>query len=495
MKNKIRFRLLLYFSGSLLAFSLIIGLVFFSLFSRHNMDFHKIELAKRSERIAGSLAGLWSEGAEQRQGQGHGHNHEMMGKNMGYGAYLRFIDDIAMSDVWIVDRSLEQIVRTHGKTSLAYKDLPPGAEKVILQAMDGQPTFSESFGTFIGMPSITVATPIVLPGGEVAGVVLLHENIENIRGVTKNGLTVLLLSMGVAIVVSFFIAGALSGHFTKPLGKMKTAALKISSGDYTATTGVMQDDEIGELAVALDEMAAKLDTASQESAKLEKLRKDFVANISHELRTPVTVIRGSLEALCEGVVSKPGMVEDYHRQMLSESIYLERLVSDLLSLARLQNPDFAIDMEDVDLKEIVTDALRGMKRLAGPKNIELSLGVSGDDFTVHGDYGRLRQLLVIVLDNAIKFSPLDSTVHLDMKQTAEGLTLSIRDEGRGIPPDELPYIFERFHKQRSEGDKSGTGLGLAIAKEIAARHKITIEVQSQPGQGTVFTLFFPKNTR
>ena len=487
MKNKIRFRLLLYFSGSLLVFSLIIGFIFFALFSRYNMDVYKTELGNRAARIAGSLAGFWSGSAE--KGQEHG----MKGHGMGYGAYLRFLDDIAMTDVWVVDRNLAQITRGHGQSILAYKDLPPEAEDVMAAAMDGKTTFSENFGSFLGTPSITVATQIALPNGEIAGVVLLHEQLENIRGTTKSGLAILLLSMGAAIVISFFIASALAERFTKPLGKMKTAALKISGGDYTAATGVAQDDEIGELAIAFDDMAVKLDAAARESSRLENLRRDFIANISHELRTPVTVIRGSLEALCDGVVSKPDMVNEYHRQMLSESVFMERLVSDLLDLARLQNPDLAMEMKEVNLKEIAEDALRSMERFARPKKLALRLNVEGGNFTIHGDYGRLRQMLVIVLDNAIKFSPAGSAAHLDLTHTTAGITLRIRDEGCGIPPDELPYIFKRFHKQRTEENKSGTGLGLAIAKQIADRHGISIKVQSEPGQGTEF-LFYTIST-
>lgn len=254
--------------------------------------------------------------------QGHG----AIGQGTGYGAYLRFLDDIAMTEIWVVDRNLEQIMRGHGKGSLAYNDLPPGAEDVIKVAMAGKITFSESFGSFLGEPSITVAAPIMVPDGGIAGTVLLHEQIENIRGATESGLIILLFSMVTAIVLSFFIAGVLAGRFTKPLSKMKIADIKISGGDYAAKTDVSQSDEIGELATALDDMAVKLDAASRESVKLEKLRRDFVANISHELRTPVTVIRGSLEALCDGVVSEPQMVADYHRQMLLESVYLERSI-------------------------------------------------------------------------------------------------------------------------------------------------------------------------
>ncbi|MPN49112.1 Signal transduction histidine-protein kinase BaeS [bioreactor metagenome] len=127
---------------------------------------------------------------------------------------------------------------------------------------------------------------------------------------------------------------AFSFGFTKPLNRMKQTALLLAKGDYTAKTDIHQKDEIGELALNLDVLSDRLDAETRESEKLHQLRRDFVANISHELRTPVTVLRGSLEALCEEVVSDPEQVKNYHRQMLKESIYLQRLVNDLLDLSR-----------------------------------------------------------------------------------------------------------------------------------------------------------------
>lgn len=485
MKSKIRWRLLLYFSGSFLIFSLIIGLVFSTLFFRHNMEIHKTELENRSARIATSLGELMVKDPGRGQGQGQGHG--MMG-HMGYGAYLRFIDDIAMTDVWIVDRNLALITRGHGQTDLAYDDLPPGAEATIATALAGQSAFSESFGALLGAPSITVATPITVTGGQVVGVVLMHERTGNIRGATLNGLFMLLLGIGVAILISFFVAGTLAARFTKPLDKMKAAALKISGGDYTVRTSVSQDDEIGALAEALDEMAAKLDAASRESARLDQLRRDFVANISHELRTPVTVIRGSLEALCDKVVTKPDQVDNYHRQMLSESIHLERLVSDLIDLARLQNPDLAMDMDQVDLKEIVADTVRSMRRVAAEKQVQVNFTYSRHVFTAWGDYSRLRQMVLILLDNAVKFSPVGGTVQVALSGSGSITTLSVTDEGPGIAPEDLPYIFERFYKQRSEANKTGTGLGLAIAKQIADKHGAVLEARNRPDTGSRFTV-------
>ncbi|MEA5136164.1 MAG: HAMP domain-containing sensor histidine kinase [Candidatus Fimivivens sp.] len=491
MKNKIRLRLTLYFGASFLLFSTIIGVIFFFLFSFYSANVHKAELEKRATNIAATMAGY----SQSSMGHGQGMSGQSMsgqGMMMGYGAYLRFIEDIAMSDVWLVDSNMAQITRGHEQASLNYQDLPLGAEEVIKEAFAGQTSFSENFSPLLDTPTITVATPIILNNGTIAGVVLLHSQVDDIANATKSGLLILLFSIAIAIAISFFVAGLLSNRFTMPLYRMKTAAAKISGGDYSAKTGVVQNDEVGELATALDDMASKLAAASLESAKLDQLRRDFVANISHELRTPITVLRGSLEALCEGVVTNPTMVDDYHRHMLSESIHMQRLVSDLLDLARLQSPDLAIEKQSVDLKALTDDVARNIRHVAQGKNVSVHFPCSDERFVVFGDYGRLRQLILILLDNAVKFSPESGVVEVNLSSSQSEVTLSVCDEGPGIEEKDLPYIFERFYKQRSEQNKSGTGLGLAIAKQIAERHNAIIKAKNRPSHGAEFILTIQK---
>ncbi|WP_180946880.1 sensor histidine kinase [Peptostreptococcus faecalis] len=452
------------------------------------MDTHKSELKNRAVHIAESMGEFWNGNNVSQGNPQRGQGHNKSGQSTGYGAYLRFLDDITVSDIWIVDKNLNQITRGHGKSTLSYSDLPSGADDSIKNAMKGNITFSENFGTYLGSPSITVAVPITLQSGEIYGVVLMHEQIENIHSVTKNSLAILLISIGVGAFISVLIAGILARKFTKPLSKMKSAAVKISDGDYKVRSGVVQNDEIGELAKTFDNMAMKLDVASKERDKLENIRRDFVANISHELRTPVTVIRGSLEALCDGVVSDPEMVEEYHNQMFSESLHLDRLVSDLLDLSRLQNPDFTMNMCEVDFKEISEDAVRSTRRIASEKNVEILFSHSGNNFSVFADYNRLRQILLIFLDNAVKFSPKDGTIEVLLNSNQDTIKLSVIDGGPGIAVDDLPYIFDRFYKQRLEENKSGTGLGLAIAKQISDRHGAIIKAKNNKNKGSQFSL-------
>ena len=268
---------------------------------------------------------------------------------------------------------------------------------------------------------------------------------------------------------------------------MKEVALQLSNGNYSAKCDVNQNDEIGELADTINLLASRLEEASKESGKLEKLRRDFVANISHELRTPITVIRGSLEALYDKVVTDPDKVEEYYIQILNESKFLERLVNDLLDLSKLQNMEFIIDKSEININDLISDVLRSANHLADKKNIEIRTDSIEDSIKIQGDYGRLRQMFWILIDNAIKFSPQDSIIEILVTKEK----ISFLDHGNGIDVRHLPYIFDRFYKTSGEENKSGTGLGLAIAKQIAERHSIQLTAENNPEGGAQFICKLP----
>ena len=169
---------------------------------------------------------------------------------------------------------------------------------------------------------------------------------------------------------------------------------------------------------------------------------------------------------------------------------MERLVGDLLTLSKMQNPNFRIEKELVSLTQILEDAVGGVGAIAADKGISISpSGQFDEPCMVMGDYGRLRQMFMVVFDNALKFSPEGSTIHVDVK-CAGGVEVTIRDEGVGIAPEELPNIFEKFYKSRLLENEKGSGLGLAIAKYICEKHNGTVRVESELGKGTAFTFVF-----
>ena len=478
MKSKIALKLALYFSAVLLLFAFIIGAIFITLFRAQTIKEHKNDLEARAASIAVALADYMGNTSSGSKG--------MMGGMSGYGAYLRFIDDIAMADVWIVDENLNLITSSPmSGEEYNYADLPEDADQVVKEVFNGNTTFSEGFSSLLNAPTLTVGTPITIDS-QIVGAVLLHSPVVGIDDAMFRGIGILAVSVSAALILSAILSVFFALVFTKPLNKIKNMALVLADGDYTVQTDVRQKDEIGELAGAIDTLSGKLLLAKKESDNLDKLRRDFVANISHELKTPVTVIRGSLEALCDGVVTEPEKVKDYHRQMLSESLSLQRLVNDLLDLSKLQSSDFVIEMQELNLCDILSDVARSASHLAQDKKIEIQQEYDTKSLLVLGDYGRLRQMLFIILDNAVKFSPLGSKIDISLKAR----TVSIIDHGKGILEDDLPYIFDRFYKVRSEENKSGSGLGLAIAKQIADRHGVEVSVSSQLEIGTEFKLKF-----
>lgn len=510
MKNKIALKLTLYFSLSLLLFSLIIGSVFMTLFKNQTVQLHKVDMEKRATSIAGTLSTLISNSnaaatqgneaggtngmnsANRMGGMMHGMGMGGMGGMMygmgGYSSYLQFLDEIAMADVWLVDETLQLMTIGHmTNRQINYADLPADADQVVKEVFQGNTTFSEGFSSLLNTPTLTVGAPIKA-GEKVVGALLLHSPIQGTKEALQQGAGILAMSITVALLLSLLLSIVLAYTFTKPLNRMKNSTLQLAKGDYLAKTGVQQEDEIGELASAIDILRERLESASHESDRLEQQRRDFIANISHELRTPVTVIRGSLEALCDEVITEPDQIKAYHQQMLKESIFLQHLVNDLMDLTRLQNPDFKIEMENIGLGDLLRDVLRSAQNIARGKGIQLKADIAQQASlgSIQGDYVRLRQMFLIILDNAIKFSPPEEEVWI----TFANNTVTIRDKGPGIRPENLPHIFDRFYKSSAVENKTGTGLGLAIAKQIAHRHRIQITVDSQPGQGAQFSFHF-----
>jgi signal transduction histidine kinase len=496
MKNKIALRLTLYFSMALLLFAILIGGLFMMLFRANTIEMYKADLEKRATVITSTLSEYMSSNpsttvASQNNKGGAAGSGVFMGSAGasgsiyygGYGAYLRFIDEIAMADVWIVDENLNLITSSQNENQqYNYVELPENADAVVKEVFQGKTNFSEGFGSLLNAPTLTIGMPIITDG-KIVGALLLHSPIEGMNGAISQGIKILLISLSVALIISLILSFMLASSFTKPLKKMRGSTVRLADGDFSAKTNVSQDDEIGELASAIDILSEKLNFANMESNRLDALRQDFITNISHELRTPVTVIRGSLEALNDKVITDPVQVELYHKQMLGESIFLQRLVNDLLDLSRLQNTDFNIEMHELSLCEILSDVARSGQQIANQKNIEIKLEKDSIDCNIIGDYDRLRQMFMIIIDNAIKFSPENNTV----KVTLKGNKVSISNNGHGIKPEDLSYIFDRFYKVKSEDNKNGTGLGLAISKQIADRHNIKIEVESTIDQATTFT--------
>ncbi len=474
MRRKMVWKLAACFAAVLVLFAAVLGGVYASAFRRHTVSVNREAMEAQAASVAETLASF-------EKGAGTGR-----GRRGGYGAYLRFLNELAAGEIWIVDT--DQSLLAPGRDRMLRNSLPAGAEDIVERVLSGENAWGEGFSDMLDAPALTVGVPILLEGG-VSGAVLLHSPISGVNEAVEQALAILCAGAAAALALAGGAAVWLSWRFTVPLEQMRKTALQLAEGDYTAKTAVDQPDEIGQLARTIDRLAERLDAAEAQRAALDQLKQDFVANVSHELRTPVAVLRGSLEVLQDGTVSRREEVSAYYAQMLAESRHLERLVNDLLDLSRLQDVQFRLEAEEVNLCDVVRDAGRAIRQSARGKEISVSVLCPEEACLLAGDYGRVRQLLMILLDNAVKFSAPGGAVELALEREAGAFAVRVSDHGRGIPPEELPHIFDRFWRAGGGGNRSGTGLGLTIARQIAARHGAEISAESGGGE-TRFTVRF-----
>ena len=437
-----------------------------------------------------------------QQGQGKG-AQEKRGGVRGYrvktSRFLTWLSQLEPSELWLIDKKTGTVLTAANKT-VSVTDLPESLDPLLDRVLTGESVYSEDFGTLFGTPSMTVGLPVHDESGAVTWALFLHTSVAEATSGLTAAWQALLLSLVIALVIVVILAIVLSRRFIDPLKKLKLTTSKLADGDYRARTNLSMDGEIGQLGVEIDMLAERLQEAEDERRQIDTSRRKFLSEISHELRTPVTVIRGSLEALRDGVV-KESDVTGYYATMSASAASLDRLVSDLLELTRLDNPEFTLDMETVNLQDIAEDAVRQTRQIAKQKGVEIEYTAYGGTDDFYGDYGRLRQMLVNILNNAIKFSPSGSRVFVDYRvldaeniSQSPAVAINIRDEGVGMNEETIRHLFDRFYTTGKAGTDS-TGLGLSIAKSIADRHNVRIDVASREGEGSTFTLTFLTDDR
>ena len=600
-KGRIAFKLIAGFVVIVLISMLAIGILFIQMFQRYTFDSREQTMLTRARSIAEVIA----------------ENSQSIGQIRGFAVSMRFLDTMAEAKVWITDSKGNPSSVSgmgmgqnfgfgpgmgQGHTYNNSEPLPPEAENVIQEVLNGTESVSESFSSVYNEATLTVGVPIVNSDYQVIGSVLLHSPVTGITATLNKAVNILAISLLIALVLAIGLGVFFSLLFTRPLKAMNLTALEITRGNYTARTGVNRKDELGQLGNSLDLLASKLGyTINQlfqekgklkdiiasisegivafdmtlkpisvnsalseimnrphpylnedvekdlndleieaqitkvmeekkssqiskdwlgkklmftlspivdnlgmvtgsvalvqdisKSERLEQLRRDFVANVSHEFRTPLTVIRGSVEAMVDGTVANSEEIKRYHQRILSETRGLERLVEDLLELSRLQSGKITMNKEKLHIPNLLEDAVKSLRTIAEKKGVIIEYRSKEDIPPVLGDYDRLRQLFVIFLDNAVKYSPQNTKVSVETSLfEINTLSIIIRDQGYGIAADELTHIWDRFYKIDQSRRDRGTGLGLAIAKHLIELHDALVLVQSEPGKGTVIEIKLP----
>jgi len=344
---------------------------------------------------------------------------------------------------------------------------------------------------------VVVGVPIRLSNGKIDGIVVINSPVVAVNDFLRHIYWFIGLGALAGILLSFLVIQLLTRSLVRPLQSMQSTTGAMAKGDYSARVQVDSNDELGRLGSSINQLAEDLGQFMLESAKTEKLRRDFIANVSHELRTPLTIIRGYSEAIIDGTVDDQAQIDNFLQMVRDEAVRLERLIKSLLELSKLQTADAGYNFVSLDLAEILQHVGQMMLPLAQTKQITLRLELDENAPKIEGDRDRLVQLLLILTDNAVKYTPSGGAVTLSLAQTKTGvLRCSIQDTGVGIPAEDLPYIWERFYKvdKSHRPDDGGAGLGLAIARQIIDLHKATVKVVSELGSGSLIQLDFQTAT-
>ncbi len=290
------------------------------------------------------------------------------------------------------------------------------------------------------------------------------------------------LAGAVAGVVALLLAGLLVTQLTRPLSALSEAAQRIAQGDRSVSVPVGGRDELGALAVAFNHMSASLQAQ-------EAQRRALMADVAHELRTPLAGIQGTVEALQDGIFP---LTQENLAPIQEQTALLARLVEDLRTLANAEAGQIRLDPGPVDVAELAQRVAAMHHAGATARNVTVTLTAPATLPTLHADGQRLEQVLSNLLGNALRHTPAGGTVEVRLASTPQGLGIAVLDSGEGIPPEDLPLIFERFYRSdRSRSrETGGTGLGLAIARQLVTLHGGRIWAESPPPGASKGSGFF-----
>ena len=334
------------------------------------------------------------------------------------------------------------------------------------------------FGSF-NEEVISVICPII-SDYRTKGYVTIHVSMNDIEDEAVSILNISYVTFIVIFLLSLIILIFFTRLVYRPLRRITEGAEQYADGNFHYEVNVDSRDEMGYLAAALNYMSGKI-------ADAEDDQKKFIANVSHDFRSPLTSIKGYLEAMLDGTIP-PEMHEKYLGIVLNETERLTKLTNGLLSLNNLNTKGMHLDITDFDINDIARKVAETFEGTCRKKSIAIELVLMGDELLVHADKGRIEQILYNLTDNAVKFSHNDSVIKIETAEKKNKIYVSVKDNGIGIPPDEVSLVFNRFYKSDSSRgkDKKGTGLGLSIVKEILTAHGENINVISTPGEGSEF---------
>lgn len=497
--NSLFFIMFRNYSFIIVSFALLTGLIFLQLYSKAAIEANEDQLIKQATAISNRVAQFLADD-----------------DYINYPSFLEVLEELETSDIWIISNPINPMKDKYTNINLSSDDKNEFAS-LLEEVFSGTTVSMHRFSDTYGENYVFGAAPIKTGGGIVVGAVLVNQVAAAQKLVVSRSFTIIIISTFIALLISLVLALLLTRQLSRPISEMRHTALLLADENYEAKTGITDEGEIGELAGAIDVLSDRLKRAAEYRASLDQMRHDFFANVSHELRTPITVVRAYTESLFDGIVQDEATRLQYYESILTECKSMQRLVGDLLALSKLQNPDFVVEKEPLNLVQVFDDVLESGLTIAKEKNIDIRFDCPSSVYLMYGDYDRIRQMFMIIIDNAIKFSEEEGIVSISIKEkeglpvlgkgaspfdaeirlgtdvyvlAGKKLEISISDQGQGIKEEELPFIFDKFYKSKLRQNAKGSGLGLAIARQIALKHSGSVEVRSAVGEGTTFLFEF-----
>ena len=398
---------------------------------------------------------------------------------------LKGMSSYLESTVWFVEKDGSMIASAHTKDITT---VPSSIENFNPIEAGGKQYITGTYHDYFNEEMITVIAPVTQQF-VTRGYLLVHKPYRIVTD-WKNFFTYRLLIMVLCVYLFSFII-LLGVHFFiyRPLRKITDAAKQYASGNLDVVIPVNSQDEMGYLSASLNYMSAQL-------KDMEDYQKKFVANVSHDFRSPLTSIKGYVEAMADGTIPVE-MQDKYLKIILFETERLTDLTKDLLTLNEFDTKHLLLNRTEFDIQQLIKDTAASFEGTCTSKHITIDLLFASRTLTVWADQRKVQQVLYNLLDNAIKFSEFDSSITIETTERGEKAFISVKDNGIGIPRQSLNKIWERFYKtDLSRGkDKKGTGLGLSIVKEIIQAHNENINVISTEGVGTEFIFSLSKTKR
>ena len=343
-------------------------------------------------------------------------------------------------------------------------------------------TKRDLFSKLIDTRTMTLAMPI-RGNGSIVGTLCFTVDMTDTYSIIESVVVDVVIFSALGIVLAFIAVFYVTELITRPVAAITKTVRSFSKGEFKERIGFKSDDEIGELAVSFNKMADELNT-------LEDARRSFVANVSHELRSPLTSMRGFLEAMQDGVIAP----EDYNKYLsivIEETKRLTDMVNDLLDMAKIESGgDQVLVLEVFDIAEVIRTTTITFEARLNSKHINVDMRLGNGCIYVEADKGQIIHVLRNLIDNAIKFTPENGSLLISITEERHIVWIKVKDSGKGIENDDLPHIFERFYKAEKAHTRNGTGtgLGLAIVKRIIDAHEQNITVENDNGACFKFSL-------